>query len=73
MTFAECIPFLLQDKHIKRKGWKYNDLVYISSTSRAWGDSERRLIVDNYMDVLTLSDLAADDWEVVECNTTLPS
>lgn len=55
MTFAECIPLLLQRHIIRRTSWAHYEDIYISD----WG----HVVFDV---TLTDEDLEADDWEVVK-------
>lgn len=63
MTFAECIPYLLQEKNVKRSIWRYNDYLFIGHHSEHRGD--RYLICSIPADQLSRTDLEADDWEVM--------
>ena len=56
-TFAEIIPSLIAGKFVKRRSWTFYNGVSIY---------EDRLCYDEEPYVLTLDDLLADDWEVIE-------
>ena len=57
MTFAETIPSLIAGKFVKRRSWTFYNGISIY---------EDRLCYNEEPYVLTLDDLLADDWEVIE-------
>ena len=67
MTFAECIPLLLQGEKVRRQTWKPWKIRYVRLyTESEWEDSQD--LIDNAMFPFRLNrlHLEASDWEAVE-------
>ena len=65
MTFAECIPLLLEGKTISRESYGKHYNLWALSLSEYRGFES--VLKEKYdLAVISRSDLEANDWEVVE-------
>lgn len=65
MTFAECIPYLLDNRTVSRKSYgEYYDLWALSLSQYKYLESVLRHKYD--LALITRQGLEADDWEVTK-------